>query len=87
MSYNPKPTLKADFDAGEGNVGNLENFRAYHDGLMRMDLLKDWIGILEQEYELAHVDNRRQMKARVKAIRAEKNGGKYEQQDNNSNKY
>ena len=44
-----------------------------------MDLLKDWIGILEQEYELAHVDNRRQMKARVKAIRAEKNGGKHEQ--------
>ena len=79
MSYNPKPTLKADFDAGEGNVGNLENFRAYHDGLMRMDLLKDWIGILEQEYELAHVDYRRQMKARVKAIRAEKNGGKHEQ--------
>jgi hypothetical protein len=69
MSYNPKPTLKADFDAGEGEVGNLENFRAYHDGLMRMDLLKDWIGILEHEYKLAYVDNRRQMKARVKAMR------------------
>lgn len=69
MSYNPKPTLKADFNAGEGDVGNLENFRAYHDGLMRMDLLKDWIGILEHEYKLAWKDNRRQMKARVKAMR------------------
>ncbi len=68
MSYNPKPTLKADFGAGEGEVGNLENFRAYHDGLMRMDLLKDWIGILEQEYERAYKDNRRQMKARVRNI-------------------
>ena len=68
MRYNPKPTLKADFGAGEGDIGNLENFRAYHDGLMRMDLLKDWIGILEHEYKLACIDNRRQVKARVKAM-------------------
>jgi hypothetical protein len=74
MSYNPKPTLKADFDAGEGEVGNLENFRAYHDGLMRMDLLKDWIGILEHEYKLAWKDNRLQMKARVKAMRRAERG-------------
>jgi hypothetical protein len=78
MRYNAKPTLKADFGAGEGEVGNLENFRAYHDGLMRMDLLKDWIGILQHEYELATKDNRRERKARVKAIRATLKGGKYE---------
>lgn len=74
MSYNPKPTLKADFNAGEGEVGNLENFRAYHDGLMRMDLLKDWIGILEHEYRLARVDNRRERRARVKAILKKRKG-------------
>lgn len=74
MSYNPKPTLKADFNAGEGDVGNLENFRAYHDGLMRMDLLKDWIGILEHEYRLARVDNRREMRKRVKLIREQMKG-------------
>jgi hypothetical protein len=79
MSYNPKPTLKADFNAGEGDVGNLENFRAYHDGLMRMDLLKDWIGILEYQYRLARVDNRREMRKRVKQIRSTLKGGKYEQ--------
>ena len=79
MSYNPKPTLKADFNAGEGNIGNLENFRAYHDGLMRMDLLKDWIGILEYQYRLARVDNRRERRKRVKQIRATLKGGKYEQ--------
>lgn len=74
MSYNPKPTLKADFNAGEGEVGNLENFRAYHDGLMRMDLLKDWIGILEHEYRLARIDNRRERRARVKAILKNRKG-------------
>ena len=74
MSYNPKPTLKADFNAGEGDVGNLENFRAYHDGLMRMDLLKDWIGILEHEYRVARVDNRREMRKRVKQIREQMKG-------------
>ena len=74
MSYNPKPTLKADFNAGEGDVGNLENFRAYHDGLMRMDLLKDWIGILEHEYRVARVDNRREMRKRVKLIREQMKG-------------
>jgi len=74
MSYNPKPTLKADFNAGEGEVGNLENFRAYHDGLMRMDLLKDWIGILEHEYRVARIDNRRERRARVKAILKNRKG-------------
>ncbi len=74
MSYNPKPRLKADFNAGEGDVGNLENFRAYHDGLMRMDLLKDWIGILEHEYRVARVDNRREMRKRVKQIREQRRG-------------
>ena len=74
MGYNPKPTLKADFNAGEGDVGNLENFRACHDGLMRMDLLKDWIGILEHEYRVARVDNRREMRKRVKQIREQMKG-------------
>ena len=45
---------------------------------MRMDLLKDWIGILEHEYRLARVDNRRERRARVKAILKNRKGEKYD---------
>jgi hypothetical protein len=48
-----KPTFKANFDSGEGSIGNLEKFREAHDGLMRADLLKDWIYFLEIEYQQA----------------------------------
>lgn len=49
---NAKITLKADFDNGEGSIGNLDAWRE-HDALLRADLLKDWIRQLQAEYELA----------------------------------
>lgn len=45
-----KPTLCYNSDAGEGHIGNLENFRQ-EDRVIRMDLLVDWIYELEEEYK------------------------------------
>lgn len=45
-----KPTLKWNIDDGEGDVGNLENFRQL-DPLTRCDILGDWLGIFQAEYE------------------------------------
>jgi len=54
MNYG-KPTLKWDFENGEGSIGNLDKFREL-DSLMRLDLLSDWISELEQEHERASED-------------------------------
>ena len=51
MSY-PKVTLKASFETGEGTIGNLEAWRE-HGALLRADLLKDWIWLLQREYDIA----------------------------------
>ena len=56
-----KPTLCLDFESVEGNLGNLENWRK-QDGLFRADILQDWIGLLQQEYELALKDMRKEEK-------------------------
>lgn len=48
-----KPTLKWRLGAGEGEIGNLENFRELP-SLLRMDVLQDWICDLKNEYNLAH---------------------------------
>ena len=47
-----KITLKANFETGEGDVGNLEKWRQVP-ALLRADLLKDWLVELEGEYQLA----------------------------------
>ena len=54
----PKPTLCANFDSGEGHIGNLDNWNKL-DWLLRADLLKDWIYFLEIEYEKALNDDER----------------------------
>ncbi len=51
MSY-PKVALKADFESGEGTIGNLEAWRG-NGALLRADLLQDWIGLLQKEYAIA----------------------------------
>ena len=53
---NAKITLKANFQAGEGDIGNIERFRSENYAMLRLDLLADWIGLLEQEYEQARID-------------------------------
>lgn len=55
-----KLTLIANFDAGEGDVGNLEKWRK-NNALLRMDLLQDWLGLIEDEYALAFKDYRVEM--------------------------
>lgn len=51
-----KPTFKWNLDTGEGLIGNLEGFRQLPP-LLRVNLLKDWIFQLEEEYNDAHDDS------------------------------
>jgi hypothetical protein len=44
-----KPTFRANFEMGEGSIGNLKNFRKL-DPLLRADLLQDWMHDLGIEY-------------------------------------
>jgi hypothetical protein len=57
-----KITLKANFENGEGNIGNIRKWRASHDALLRADILQDWVGLLEQEYQVARDDMRKEYK-------------------------
>jgi hypothetical protein len=50
MSFK-KPRLKANL-AAEGSVSIPAEWREL-DGLVRADILKDWIGILQIEYDIA----------------------------------
>jgi hypothetical protein len=43
-------TLIADYDSGEGSVKLSKEFENM-DGLMKADILQDWIRALENEYE------------------------------------
>ena len=45
--------LKIDKFTGEGDILNLKEFRLSHKPLLKVDVLQDWISILENEYELA----------------------------------
>jgi hypothetical protein len=56
-----KPTLCLDFESVEGDLGNLDNWRK-HDALFRADVLKDWIGLLQKEYEIALEDMNKEYK-------------------------
>lgn len=47
-----KPTFRANFEMGEGSIGNLKNFREL-DPLLRADLLQGWIHDLSIEYAKA----------------------------------
>jgi hypothetical protein len=46
-----KPTLKANWSEGSGEIGNLDEWRK-HDMMLRADLLQDWLYDLEKEYQL-----------------------------------
>ena len=51
--HHSKVSLKANFETGEGGIGNLEAWRE-HNPLLRLDLLKDWIYDLQSEYDMTH---------------------------------
>lgn len=53
---NAKITLKANFQAGEGDIGNIDKFRSENYAMLRLDILADWIALLENEYEQARLD-------------------------------
>jgi hypothetical protein len=48
-----KLTLKANFETGEGDIGNIEKW-SENEALLRADILKDWIYLLQVEYDVAH---------------------------------
>lgn len=58
----PKITLKADFNNGEGEIGNLTKWREYINPLLRADILQDWISLLDAEYWVAREDMRKETK-------------------------
>lgn len=66
-------TLWADTDSGEGDVTlRLEGF-ADETPLFRLDVLKDWIALLEREYDLTFVE----WKERLEVLgQRKKEGGK-----------
>ena len=45
-----KIKLKANFDEGEGWLGNGDKWRDAHYPLLRADILQDWMYLIEQEY-------------------------------------
>jgi hypothetical protein len=56
-----KPLLQADFDNGEGDLRVPQEWRDCHNHLLKMDLLKDWIGLLNLEYGIACANYRQEM--------------------------
>ena len=53
---NKKLTLKANFQTGEGDIGNVLAWQETNNPLLRLDILADWIALLEDEYEQARID-------------------------------
>ena len=45
--------LKINKFTGEGDILNLNEFRMSHQPLLKVDVLQDWIKILQKEYTLA----------------------------------
>jgi hypothetical protein len=54
--------LIADLDNGVGEIGNRIKFQELP-ALLRADILRDWIFLLEQEYEIATSNIFRKIKA------------------------
>ena len=56
-----KITLRANFEIGSGSIGNVEKFSAENSGLMRADIIKDWIYDLQIQYDIAIEDMRSEL--------------------------
>lgn len=55
------PKLTANLDGGEGNVSIPQDWKNLHP-LLKMDILGDWIGVLESEYKKSRKDFRNSFK-------------------------
>lgn len=60
MNYLPKITLKADFNNGDGEIGNLIKWRECINPLLRADILQDWVALLDAEYWVAREDMKKE---------------------------
>jgi len=63
---NEKPSLKADFDSGEGDVLFPKQWHVNND-LLKSDILKDWVNLLTQDYDKAMADWRSELE-KVKVL-------------------
>ena len=61
--YNSKITLKANFVIGKGDIGNLSRWRK-NGVLIRADILKAWIVLLQKEYEVTMLEGVKEIKER-----------------------
>lgn len=50
---NAKLTLKANFQTGEGDIGNIDKW-AENEPILKIDMLSDWIYLLQIEYDKAY---------------------------------
>lgn len=64
---NYKLALGANFKNGEGYLRNIEGWRANNDPLLRADILRDWLSLLEDEYHISLRD----MRYNIKGVRYE----------------
>ena len=51
-----KLTLKANFETGEGDIGNIDKW-SENEPLLKVDILRDWIALLQIEYDVAHQES------------------------------
>lgn len=56
-------TLWADCDAGEGDVTLLLDGMCNESALFRLDVLQDWIGLLQREYDITLEEFHAELKA------------------------
>ena len=56
-----KPSLIANFENGEGDISVPQEWRDCHNHLLKMDLLKDWIAMLNFEYGVARANFRQEL--------------------------
>lgn len=61
--FNSKITLKANFVIGKGDIGNLPRWRK-NGVLLRADILKAWIVLLQKEYEVTVLEGVKEIKER-----------------------
>jgi len=65
-------TLWADCDTGEGDVTLRLNGMCDNNALFRLDVLQDWISLLQKEYDITYKEWHREMRRIAKKKAAEK---------------
>lgn len=65
------PKLLANVECGEGNIKMPDDWNQHH-FLLRADILKDWIGLLGQEYDKTLEDWKKESASTKAKIKKEK---------------